>query len=181
MRRVIRLGDRTSHGGVVVSATSHFTIMDKPVARLGDRCTCPKKGHNNCVIVEGDPDWTIDGIPIALEGHMLSCGGVLISSMPNAGRAEDAGGTASQGISSANLSSAGALALSASGVADQNQSEYDQHFLLINDQTGKPLEHARYRVTLADGRIFDGVSNEQGLSEKVSADSPLGADIEVFV
>ena len=34
MRRVIRLGDRTSHGGYVVSATSRFIVMDKPVARL---------------------------------------------------------------------------------------------------------------------------------------------------
>ena len=91
MRRVIRLGDRTSHGGYVVSATSRFIIMDKPVARLGDKCTCPKKGHDNCYIVEGDPDWTIDGVPVALEGHKLSCGAVLISSMPNAGR-DDWGG-----------------------------------------------------------------------------------------
>ena len=86
MRRVIRLGDRTSHGGYVVSATSRVTVMGIDVARLGDQCTCPKKDHNNCYIVEGDPNWTIDGVPVALEGHKLSCGAVLISSMPNAGR-----------------------------------------------------------------------------------------------
>ena len=86
MRRVIRLGDRTSHGGYVVSATSRFTVMGIDVARLGDQCTCPKKDHNNCYIVEGDPDWTIDSVAVALEGHKLSCGAVLISSMPNAGR-----------------------------------------------------------------------------------------------
>ena len=86
MPKVIRLGDSTSHGGEVVSATSHVTVQGKPVARLGDKCTCPKRGHNHCVIVEGDPDWTIDGIPVALEGHKISCGAVLIASGPNSGR-----------------------------------------------------------------------------------------------
>ncbi len=182
MRRIIRLGDSTSHGGKVVSATSHMTVGGLPVARLGDKCTCPKRGHNNCVIVEGDTNWTIDGVPVALEGHKLSCGGVLISSMPNVGRDDvGGGGGASQGASPANLPSAGALASSEAIASDQSQPEYDQHFLLINDQTGEPLEHARYRVTLSDGRSFNGVSNEAGLTEKVSADSALVADIDVFV
>lgn len=87
MRKVIRLGDSTSHGGAVVSATSRYTIGDIAVARLGDKCTCPMIGHSSCVIVEGDSNWTIDGIPVALEGHKTSCGAVLLSSSPNAGRA----------------------------------------------------------------------------------------------
>lgn len=87
MQKIIRLGDSTSHGGKVVSATSHMTVGGIPIARLGDKCTCPKRGHNNCVIVEGDPNWTVDGIPVALEGHKTSCGAVLVSSAPNNGRA----------------------------------------------------------------------------------------------
>ena len=86
MKHVIRLGDSTSHGGTVVGAADNFNIMGKNVARLGDKCTCPKRGHNNCVIVEGDPDWIIDGKPVALEGHKISCGAVLISSLPNLDR-----------------------------------------------------------------------------------------------
>lgn len=86
MKRVIRLGDPTSHGGKVVSATSHYVIMGIEVARLGDNCTCPRPGHGNCVIVEGDPTWLIDGIPIALEGHKTSCGASLIATVPNVER-----------------------------------------------------------------------------------------------
>lgn len=81
MKRVIRLGDATSHGGVVVSASSTLDVMGRPVARMGDRCTCPRPGHGNCVIVEGDPGWLIDGVPVALEGHRTSCGAVLVSSL----------------------------------------------------------------------------------------------------
>jgi uncharacterized Zn-binding protein involved in type VI secretion len=86
MKHVIRLGDSTSHGGAVVSAAGNFNIMGKQVARLGDKCTCPQRGHDNCVIVEGDPNWSIDGIPVALEGHKTSCGAVLISSLGNLDR-----------------------------------------------------------------------------------------------
>lgn len=86
MAGVIRLGDPTSHGGKVVSATSRLNIMGIDVARLGDVCTCPRKGHSNCVIVEGDPNWTIDGVPVALEGHKTSCGATLISTLGNLDR-----------------------------------------------------------------------------------------------
>lgn len=83
MPGVIRLGDPTSHGGRVVSATGKLNIMGKDVARLGDVCTCPKKGHDKCVIVEGDTTWSIDGVPVALEGHKTSCGATLISTLGN--------------------------------------------------------------------------------------------------
>ena len=84
----IRLGDPTDHGGVVVSvsATQH-TVDGIPVARVGDRCSCPRRGHNNCVIVEGDPHYTLDGVPIAFEGHRTSCGARLLASGRALGKA----------------------------------------------------------------------------------------------
>jgi len=83
MRGVIRLGDSTSHGGAVVSATSRFFIGGIEVARVGDSCSCPKKGHSGCTIAEGDPNWVIDGLAVALEGHLTTCGAALISTLPN--------------------------------------------------------------------------------------------------
>jgi len=53
-----QLGDKTSHGGEVVSAWGRdgpvpSTIDGIPVACIGDRVTCPKKGHSGAVIVQG--------------------------------------------------------------------------------------------------------------------------------
>ena len=45
------------------------------------------KGHGVTTIVEGDPTWLIDGIPVALEGHKTSCGASLISTLPAVKRA----------------------------------------------------------------------------------------------
>jgi uncharacterized Zn-binding protein involved in type VI secretion len=78
MRNVIRLGDPTSHGGKVVSVSAmHFTVGGIPVARVGDKCSCPIKGHDNCTIAEGDPHHVIDGIAVAHEGHKTTCGATL--------------------------------------------------------------------------------------------------------
>ncbi len=85
MKRVIRLDDPTSHDGKVVKVSAQQTmIMGKPVARVGDLCTCPLHGVNP--IVEGDDQWTIDGIPVALEGHKAACGATLISTLPEFSR-----------------------------------------------------------------------------------------------
>ena len=82
----IRLGDPTSHGGAVTSAASQTNVMGKPLARVGDTCSCPIPGHRGCTIVEGDPHWTIDRIAVALEGHKTSCGATLMSTIPNVER-----------------------------------------------------------------------------------------------
>ncbi|WP_024301797.1 PAAR domain-containing protein [Pseudogulbenkiania sp. MAI-1] len=86
MKRVIRLGDPTSHGGTVVSAASSTVLFGKPVALLGDKVTCPQQGHSNCTIVEGDSTWLVGGKPVALEGHKVSCGATLISTLPELGK-----------------------------------------------------------------------------------------------
>ncbi|MDR3479377.1 MAG: PAAR domain-containing protein [Burkholderiaceae bacterium] len=79
----VRLGDSTSHGGSVTSAASQSIAMGKPLALVGDSCSCPIPGHSNCTIVEGDPNWTIDGKAVALHGHKVSCGATLIASIGN--------------------------------------------------------------------------------------------------
>ena len=37
MKRVIRIGDRTSHGGRVVTGCDSYLIHGRPVARVGDQ------------------------------------------------------------------------------------------------------------------------------------------------
>ncbi len=84
MCNIIRLGDATSHGGKVesVSAT-HFTVDGIPVACVGDKCSCPIKGHEVCTIAEGDPAHLINGIAVAYDGHKTTCGATLTASIGN--------------------------------------------------------------------------------------------------
>ena len=55
-KRVIRLGDSTTHGGTVIATgltLDFFNLHGQPVARVGDTCSCPIPGHGNCTIIEG--------------------------------------------------------------------------------------------------------------------------------
>lgn len=84
MRNVIRLGDATSHGGKVVKVSAHhFTVGGIAVARVGDLCNCPIKGHENCTVAEGEPRHVIDGIAVAYDGDKTTCGATLIASAGN--------------------------------------------------------------------------------------------------
>ncbi|MFP3709982.1 PAAR domain-containing protein [Paraburkholderia tropica] len=85
MRGVIRVGDSTSHGGKVVTGRDGSTVMGRAVACVGDRCTCPQSGHNDCVIIEGDQSVLVNGRAVAFDGHKISCGATLISSVPASG------------------------------------------------------------------------------------------------
>jgi len=84
MPAIIRLGDPTSHGGKVVSVSAQqFIVGGKPVARVGDTCSCPMPGHGPCTIVEGSSKDLVGGVAIAYHGHKTSCGAALISTSGN--------------------------------------------------------------------------------------------------
>ncbi len=82
-KALIRLGDKTSHGGKVIQASAFTSSGGKRVARVGDLVKCPKKGHGTCPIVTGDPTLIVDGSPVARHGDKTACGASLIASQHN--------------------------------------------------------------------------------------------------
>ena len=73
---VIRLGDKTTHGGAVVEASAHSDTGGMPMARLGDKTVCPL--HGVAPIISGDFTMIVDGKPVARAGDMTACGAMLI-------------------------------------------------------------------------------------------------------
>lgn len=170
---VIRLGDPTSHGGQVVSAASNFDMFGKQVARIGDKVTCPQKGHGVCTIVEGDPTWTIDGRNVALEGHKTSCGAVLISTLPNVHRSYEGMGTASYGSPSAELA-----ATFQRNARSDGSKRFDEQ-IRISDGEGNVLANLAYTAKLASGELIRGVTDENGLTDRYFTDAQ--EVVEVYV
>lgn len=74
---LIRLGDRTSHGGAVLEASQHSDSGGIGIARLGDRASCPI--HGSGTIASGDATMIVDGKPAARHGDKTSCGALLIA------------------------------------------------------------------------------------------------------
>ncbi|WP_078120455.1 PAAR domain-containing protein [Thiosocius teredinicola] len=80
-RPFILLGDKTDHGGTVITASESSDCNGRGIARVGDKVTCPKKGHGRVVVIAtGDPTAIIDGQPAARHGDKTSCGATLIAS-----------------------------------------------------------------------------------------------------
>ena len=52
MQGVIRLNDPTTHGGKVMAAAPNSAVMGVAVARKGDLCVCPMRGHEVCFIAD---------------------------------------------------------------------------------------------------------------------------------
>ena len=79
-RKAIRLGDPTSHGGKVISASDTLKAMGKAVALDGDMTICPKcKGQ--FAIRPNENKRTHHGKAVAYNGDKSECGASLISSL----------------------------------------------------------------------------------------------------
>jgi uncharacterized Zn-binding protein involved in type VI secretion len=74
---LIRLGDKTSHGGVVIQASSSSDVAGVGIARMGDKTVCPT--HGSAPIISGDSAFIVDGKPAARAGDKTACGATLIA------------------------------------------------------------------------------------------------------
>lgn len=84
MKGIIRVGDKTTSGGSVLSGSTHRKFHGIGVARIGDPVSCPIPGHGPTVVSEGHQTFKDNGVPIAFHGHRCACGCALITSLPEA-------------------------------------------------------------------------------------------------
>lgn len=82
-RAQIVVGDKTSHGGRVISGSPSSTWGrdEIPIARKGDKVTCPTCEPHVFEIADGCAGSLDLDAPVALEGHKTACGAVLIAQL----------------------------------------------------------------------------------------------------
>jgi uncharacterized Zn-binding protein involved in type VI secretion len=86
-RVIITVGDKTDHGGTVISGSPTHDIRGRAIARLGDQVDCPQsytggKPHGVNKIITAHGTFTVNGVPVAVEGCKTECGCTLIGSLP---------------------------------------------------------------------------------------------------
>lgn len=79
-RGIIRIGDKTDHGGTVLAASSGTVVMGKPAALAGDMTLCPKCKGNFPIQPDG-AGAKHHGKSYAYDGDLTGCGAKLISSI----------------------------------------------------------------------------------------------------
>lgn len=180
MPEIIRKGDPTSHGGTVLEGSLLDICMGQPIAYIGHLVHCPKC-RGNFPIAEGVTTTTFYGKGVAVAGMKTSCGAILIATQFTdtvdwGGGGGDSGSTAAAVQES--LASFAAKDTEALTPISTSPS-YDLFFHVKHDSTGNSLSNMPYKITLDDGREFQGVTDNNGHTEKVFSDSAQIAKIEV--
>lgn len=171
---VIVLGDKTSHGGTVITCAPTSDTHGKGWARIGDMVACPRcKGV--FPISEGDPSLIVDGQPVSYNGCKVACGASLIASQPFTTTRPSAG--AVPGAAGALLAQ-GFGSIGEGGVANYQDEPLDapaQHyrgrFRLLNAETGEPIAGRAVRVRSTGGLYLTGHTDAEGYTEWVEHDT----------
>ena len=79
-RGVVRLGDRTDHGGEVTGASSGTVVLGKPAAQQGDMTFCPRCKGSFAIEPDGQGA-RHQGTPYAYDGDLTACGARLLASV----------------------------------------------------------------------------------------------------
>jgi uncharacterized Zn-binding protein involved in type VI secretion len=169
---IIRLGDKTSHGGTVLEGSLADICMGKPIAYVGHKVQCPKcKGI--FPIVEGALTTSFYGKGVALAGMKTACGAVLIASQFT-DIVEYGGGAAASSSGQAPQATA-AVSGPFRGTADSPKQDesagtrFDDRFVLLDEMTGEPIACTEYAIRRASGAIEHGTTDAQGHTHLLSA------------
>ena len=150
-------GDKTSHGGVVISGSATNTWHGIPIARKTDKVYCPKCKPHYFEISEGLINCTDSAaaLPMATEGHLTSCGALLIAEAANPEVVRHA-------------------------MRDPDiEYAYDQHFQVLDEATNKPSVNRKYKMTYSGGEI-ESTTDEHGLTAIVKSETPETVKLDVF-
>ena len=184
-KAIIRLGDPTSHGGKVLEGFMDNICMGKPIAGVGHKVSCPQcKG--TFPIVEGAQISLMMGKNVAVEGMKTACGATLIATQQTdtilVGAASGGGGGAAKPAAAAAVAATAASALAAEAIAMVKNEDptFDDKFILVDEDSGKPLANTEYAVRRASGKLEHGTTDDEGhthlLSSTVEAES-----IDIYV
>jgi len=166
-RALARKGDKTTHGGVVVTGDPTFILHGQEVARVGDQVSCPRCKRMSR-IVTGAPT-LFDGQLVALHDSLTDCGAKIIASQST--DFYDDGADDEQ--VSRTLSEKPALVESGFH-PDENQNEENKaiKFQAVDPENGKPLAKRPYIVTKEDGTQFGGITDSEGFTKAIESKNP---------
>jgi uncharacterized Zn-binding protein involved in type VI secretion len=177
---IIRMGDKSSHGGVVIEGSAQDICMGKPIAFVGHKVFCPLcKGA--FPIIEGAPHVSFYGKGVALAGMHTSCGAMLIATQfTDTVSGSMASKETVKKVSSSPPTERHSTRHPPAGAVTQRGTRFDDRFVLLDDVTGKALGYTEYAIQRHSGKIEHGITDANGHTHMLS-DTPQAELIEIFV
>lgn len=170
-RSYIILGDMTTAGGVVIQGEPVYTANGKPLAYHEAKVYCHAcKTEGYIRNIGPSRPMMLMGKQVALENDLCICKcnppPQLIASQSSA------------------FMEFGSKELETMGYTPKGRyfgdASYDQHFLLKDKRTGRPLHDVPYRIVTDEGGEIEGRTDANGYTEKIYAKSAVIATIDVF-
>ena len=178
MQPLIVLGDKTSHGGTVITCSPTCDTMGTGWARVGDMVSCPRcKGV--FPIIQGDASLTDDGRAVAYHGCKVACGATLMSSQmltltePSGGAAHGAAEAGAKEALARGFGSIGgcSMAVYRDEALDEAGQRFRGRFQLVDQSTGEPIAGESVRVRSTGGQYMTGTTNAEGFTDWVERDA----------
>ena len=178
IRYHITLGALTTAGGVVTQASGIGSIDDKQVVLEGDIIVCRTCKSTGYVLCVGPriPEFWGEGVgkQVALENDLCIC---KCSSPPRLIANQSLSYQTIEGDAVAVGGAWGPSAESTPLTQHGPQTDYDEHFQLIDKRTGELLDDWGYRIEAPD-QTAEGATNPTGKTGLVGTDAPEQVAIE---
>jgi len=176
MQPIIVMGDKTSHGGTVITCSQTSDTHGKGWARVGDKVACPRcKGV--FPITEGDATLSDDGLAVAYHGCKVACGATLIAGQQFTltDPAKSGGQGLPSGVSNALPAGVGAIG---AGLAASYHEEplkdmserFRGRFQVMNATTGEPVRRREAHIRSTTGQNFTGITDAEGFTQWIERD-----------
>lgn len=176
---IIVFGDKTTHGGTVISSSMASDTNGKGWARVGDMVSCPRcKGV--FPITLGDQSLVDEGKAVAYHGCKTACGATLISGQvvtstkPSGGSAPKAESIATAPGLSQGFGLIGPTLLSAyqdEAVAGSDSTKYRGRFRVVDAASGEPIRDQAVRLRSTSGQYVTGSTDADGFTQWVERDA----------
>lgn len=178
MKPLIVIGDKTSHGGTVITCSPFSNTHGKGWARVGDMVSCPRC-RGVFPIAEGDQSLVDDGKAVAYAGCKTACGATLIASQmfsftePSSGAGQGAIPTTVNDSLMHCFGHVGAGFASAyeEESAAASGAQFRGRFQLVDATTGEPVRDQAVRVRSTGGHYLTGRTDENGFTTWVERDA----------
>lgn len=171
MQPIIVIGDKTSHGGTVITCSQTSDTHGKGWARVGDKVACPRcKGI--FPIAQGDPTLIDNGQAVAYQGCKVACGATLIAgqqfTLTHSGSTAGAVNVLSSEVGEIGN---GLAATYEDELVDGNNERSRGRFQLLDAATGTPVEGQIAHIRSDDGHYFTCSTDAEGFTQWVERDA----------
>lgn len=137
-KAVARVGDSTSHGGKILTGHPDVIVNGFPMARVGDKVSCPKCGNNE--IATGVPSVSGADHLVATVECKTACGATITTGSPDTFAAEP---------------------------EEVPVFLYSKSFQLVNEDTGAPIVNMPYVLRIGDEVVAKGRTTKTGDTSRV--------------